>query len=552
MKKRGLATILLAVCVLAATACGGESKQETTAKQETTVTNAVSAETVTEAAADVEGEIQYGGVMRIAQPTFDLSATLGAPYATIGNESNHAQFAVAEPLFWINGEGGIEWLLATGYEVSEDELTYTFDIREGVTFHDGSELDEEVVAWNLQMAIEGGGLSGWKSAEVAGPMKVAVTLDKPNPFFIKANSSKKNIIIVSKAAYDQYGDEYCRTHPVGTGPFVFDSMEVGVVAKFVRNENYWRKDAEGNQLPYLDGIEVSCISDPTVAAAALVNGEIDIYHGDLDNLKENLETYGMENFKMGVGKFPTRVNGIRFMANGREAKLFTDKRLRQAVAYAIDGEAVASAFDKDSIYYTEQVSVEGSPDYEENPIVYGYDPEKAKALLAEAGYPNGFDIELNIDTTPFAAKAAKLYQHYLGQVGINVEILSYATAERNEIQDREDTWAQLLISQTSIEAGDSVAIWNTCSPKRSKYRNMMPFDTEPEMEALYNQVLEASSEEEGYARLKEYNNHCNEICAQYMFLHIYTDVHYYRNDLYPAADRVGGRVMDMAFAHFVK
>lgn len=546
--KRMMSLALTLFLAAGITACGGSNSAESK-DQESKVTVSAEGNAVN---TNSETSSKYGGVMRVGVAGFDLSATLGAPYVTIGNEFILEHFAVAEPLFWLTGDGEIEWLLADGYEVSEDNLVYTFSIRDGIKFHDGSDLDAEVVAWNFNKSIELGSSSGWKSAEAIDKKHVAVTLEEPNPFFMNANATRKNLLIASKKAYDDKGEDYCYTHPVGTGPFVFESMEVGSFAKFRKNENYWRKDAEGNMLPYLDGVEFYCISDPTVAAAALANSEIDVYYGELDNFKENLETYGMDNIKEGVGPVPTRINGIRFIANGREAKLFTDQRLRQAVAYAIDGEAIAKAFKTGTVFYTEQPAVKGYPDYDDSAVVYGYEPEKAKALLAEAGYPDGFDIDLNIDTTPTAAKLAKLYQHYLGQVGINVKIMSYESAERNEIQDRDDTWSQLLVSQTGMSAGDTVYMFNTCSPSRAKYRNMLPFETEPTMIELYNKVLKSESEEEAWKNLKAYNHYVGEICAQYMFLHTYTDIHYYVDNLYPAADVLGGSVIDTALAHFIQ
>ncbi len=532
--KRIIAILLALMMVIGAVYAGGSSES-------------ASAE-VPAAAQTEEKTSRYGGVLHTAQSVFDYSYTIGMPFATTGQEQENALMGIYEKL-WVRGtDGKVKLVLADSYSVSEDGLVYTFVIKQGIKFHDGSDLNAEVVAWNFLKIKEYGYITGIEDAKAVDEYTVQITLTKANPFFLMSNSARTPLYICSKANYDKYGED-SKTRPVGTGPFKFVSMEAGKSIVLTRNENYWGKDEEGNQLPYLDGLEVTVISDPTVAAAALENGEIDLYVGTLSELKSNLETYGIENFLIEKGKVPTKVSGIRFMVNSRNAKLFTDERLRKAVAYAIDGEAVAAMFVEGEVAYTDQIALPGGLDYIENPVVYEYNPEKAKALLAEAGYPDGFDIDINIDTASTSQMLAELYQYYLGQVGINVTIMSYANAERNKIQDSTDVKSQLLVSGTGIN-GDSSNVWNNCSPSRKKWNNMLPFETEPEWVELWNKVSECKDEESAYKALAEYFAYAQEHCTQYLFMHEYKDIKYYKNTIDIQIDKVGDRWLDSSIIYF--
>lgn len=496
-----------------------------------------------------EQVINYGGVLRTAQPNLNYSVTIGTPYATTGDEQETAMAAIYDKLWTRGPDGKVQLVLADSYEISEDGLEYTFVLKQGIKFHDGSDLNAEVVAWNYNKVIEYGYITGIASAEAVDEYTVKVKLSNANPFFLMSNADRTPLYICSKANVEKIGEDAAQTHPVGTGAFEFVSMEVNNSIVLKKNENYWKKDENGNPLPYLDGIEVSAIADPTVAAAALANKEIDVYTGTLDDLVQNLETYGIENFAIEKGSVPTQIRGIRFMANNRNAKLFTDERLRKAVAYAIDGEAIASSFPAGEMVYTEQIALPGGRDYIDSPVVYDYNPEKAKELLAEAGYPNGFEIEINIDTSATGQTLAQLYQYYLGEVGIDVKIMSYSNAERNAIQDREDTWDQLLVSQTGIN-GDSSNVWNNCSPTRSKWRNMLPFDTEPEWVELWYKVAECKTMDDAYAALAEYFAYAQEHCTQYMFMHRYQDIKYSNLNVDLQLDKQGSRWLDSSLVYF--
>lgn len=494
-------------------------------------------------------ESKYGGTVHLAQEVFDYCVTIGTPFATTGQEQETAEKAIFDKL-WVRGaDGKIEMQLADSYTVSEDGLDYIFKLKQGIKFHDGSDFNADVVAWNWNKIKEFGFITNVAGAEAIDEYTVKISLTKPNPFFLMSNAARTPMYMCSKANYEKLG-EASKTNPVGTGPFKFVSMEAGKSIKLEKNENYWRKDTDGSQLPYADAVEITVISDPTVAAAALANGEIDAYIGTLTDLKGNLETYDLSKFTIDTGKVPTKVSGIRFMANSRNAKLFTDERLRKAVAYAIDAKAVADMYPDGEFVYTNQIALPGGLDYIENPVTYDYNPEKAKELLKEAGYPNGFDIDINIDTSANSQMLAELYQYYLGEVGIKVKIMSYANAERNKIQDSDDVKSQLLVSGTSI-TGDSANVWNNCSPSRKKWNNMLPFETEPGWVELWNKVSACSKDiDAAYKALGEYFAYAHEHCTQYLFLHEYKDIKYFSNKVDLQIEKVGDRWVDSALIYF--
>ncbi|MBR3036850.1 MAG: ABC transporter substrate-binding protein [Lachnospiraceae bacterium] len=544
--KKLIALLLSVAMVLSLAACSNQSQSSEKAPDTT-------AQSEKESQSGKESEpapaSKYGGVLHVAQPTMDYTVAMGCPFSITGTEQQTAMEALYDALWRRGADGNIELVLADSYSVSDDGLEYTFKLKDGIKFHDGSDLNAEVVAWNYAKIVETGSITGLESAEAVDANTVKIRLSINNPFFLMANSQKQQWYICSKENYDKNGEDYAMTHPVGTGAFKFVSMEVNKSIVLEKNENYWQKDSDGNALPYLDGVEITAISDPTVASAALSNGEIDVYAGTLADMKLNLETYGLDNFIIDKGSIPTKASGIRFMANNRNAKLFTDERLRKAVAYAIDGEAVAASFADGNMIATDQIAPAGSPDYVANPTTYGYDPEKAKELLKEAGYPNGFEIEINIDQTATSQRLAELYQYYLGEVGITVKIMSYANAERNEIQDRDDTWDQLLVSGTGIN-GDAANVWSNCSPTRKKWANMQPFESEPEWVALWNKVSECVKIDDAYKALAEYWAYAYDHCCTYLFMHEYPDIKYYNKNIDPQLDKIGIRWLDPKFVYF--
>jgi len=371
MKK--LVFILLAVVLVATiafTGCNGD-KETTTAPPSSTSPAATS-----------EGSSKYGGVLKII--TGGGVTNLGYPAESVtGGDLLNAAPCV-ETLVRVDSAGNpIPWL-ATGWELSYDTKSMTMTLQQGVTFHDGTPFNAEAVKYNLDMYVQGplSDIDNVSSVEVVDEYTIKINFSQyqPNFLYILDWSAGR---MVSPAALQTYDKDYLYTHPVGTGPFIFESFKSDVGLKYTKNENYWQ---EGK--PYLDGIEYIYLADRTVALMAFESGEAQVTQFIDPREAERLINTG--NYQL--AKIPAAVIGCVADDTNPDSP-FADIRVRQAVNYAIPKDQLPAL-----VGYGSEAATQPAPDtsWAYNPDVdpYAYDPEKAKALLAEAGYADGFDTAI--------------------------------------------------------------------------------------------------------------------------------------------------------------
>ncbi|HYO32643.1 MAG TPA: ABC transporter substrate-binding protein, partial [Nocardioidaceae bacterium] len=308
-------------------------------------------------------------------------------------------------------------LLAKSWETSEDGLSTTFELQEGVKFHDGSDFNAEVACWNFDrwyntppgvgqtedqsyywISLFKGFAEGdltdsvYESCTVDGDNAITVSLTQPFAGFVAA-LSLPSFSMQSKEAIEQYGasgqedpsqSEYATTHPTGTGPFKFVAWEKGTEITLERNEDYWGEPA------LLDEVQIIPIADPKARADALLNGEIDGFDlvgpADIPRLED--EGYQVLN---------RPAFNILYLGMNQAVKPLDDIRVRQAIAHAIDKEAVIT----NSMPEGTEPALEFVPDtvngYTEDVPQYEYDPEKAEQLLQQAGQED-LTLEFNYPT----------------------------------------------------------------------------------------------------------------------------------------------------------
>ena len=337
---------------------------------------------------------------------------------------------VLQALLHFDEKGNMVSWLAESWETDADAKTITFKLHDGIKFHDGTAFNAEAVKWNIEKYIEN------KRTEVEN----IASMDVVDETTIKINLTEWNssslqaigyfIRYISPTAFEENDKDWAYANPVGTGPFVLDKWEINVSVSFKKNPDYW----EDNE-PKLEAIKMLIIEDAQTAASALKAGEVDVIQAsNIDIAKELIDSkeFDVVLHKNGIGAV-----GIGIIPDSRtEGSPFKDVKVRQALSYAIDENMLAENFGKGYYVTTNQW---GSPDaYTYNPDVegYPYNPEKAKELLAEAGYPNGFNTKL------FSSQATKdvftAVQSYLAEVGINAELVM---ADEAKIQSLYfDTW----------------------------------------------------------------------------------------------------------------
>lgn len=314
--------------------------------------------------------------------------------------------------------------IAESYTVSKDAKTFTFKIRKGVYFHDddcfggsGRELTAEDVKFTLELACSGmkynkmayllvdriegardfqarskstlpdAGISGIK---VKAGNTIEIKLVQPFIGFDKI-LCHANLGILPKEAFDKYGKELGK-HPVGTGPFMLEKMDTdGIVLK--RNPNYWKKDEFGNQLPFLDKVEMTYVKDKRSELMAFRKKQIDIVLeipvDEIENILGSLkEAQAGMNVKHRVESKPSM--SMNYIAFACESAEFKDVNVRKAFNLAVDRKSIVNQLLMGEGWAAEHGFVPSIENYHnENVVGHKFDVTKAKELLAQAGYPDG-------------------------------------------------------------------------------------------------------------------------------------------------------------------
>ena len=356
---------------------------------------------------------KYGGTLVFAT---NAGVNQVDPHRAFTAPDGRAASYYTETLVFTGPNFEIKPLLAKSWDISENGLTYTFHLRKGVKFHNGREMTAKDVKFSYDRimnpktrAAAGFNMKNVKSVEVIDPYTVKITLKKPNGAFLSTGCSVGGqLAIIAEECVPEDGKI---THPIGTGPFKFVEWKHGEYLKVAKFKDYWQKG-----IPYLDEVIVKMVPDPTVQFAALKTGEVDII--------ADLELYKAK----GLLKQPEK--GIQLMKRGELTLMlhfncskppFNDVRVRQAVAYAINREELVTAIWEEFGDPREQFFSEDSIWYLDIPQ-RKRDIAKAKSLLKEAGYPDGFEVALDVCSTyPAMKMEAEVLEQQLRKIGIKVK-----------------------------------------------------------------------------------------------------------------------------------
>jgi peptide/nickel transport system substrate-binding protein len=365
------------VVALTATSCGSndDGGAEAVASQEGIATNLVVPDEPTPGGQLVVGlEAETDGW----DPVANQFASAGLMVAS----------AIYDPLMTATTDGNVEPMLAESMEANADFTEWTINLRPGVTFHDGTEFDSEDVISCIQASREGlftqYGSIAIEDVQAIDPLTVQVSMSEPWASYPWSMAGSSGLMRPAEAV----GDEDFGNHPVGTGPFVFDSWEPGGSLEVVKNEDYWQ---EG--LPYLDSIEYRVFTDPGTRSNALEAGDVDLIQTTSD---EDILRFRTTEF--------TQVEDpdseeTMVMLN-TDAAPFDNLIARQALAYATNqsqliqtiGSGIAlpadSPFSEDEDYWAEDT---GFPTY---------DPEKARELVAQYEAETGQPLEFAFSGVP--------------------------------------------------------------------------------------------------------------------------------------------------------
>ncbi|MBW1996635.1 MAG: ABC transporter substrate-binding protein [Deltaproteobacteria bacterium] len=303
--------------------------------------------------------------------------------------------------------GEFEPQLATGWELAPDKSCYIFKLRKGVEFHDGTDFNAQAVKWNLDMWVKSKRprLDKVKSIEVLDDYTVRVNLSGWDA--VTLSDFSKDTYIVSPTAWKKHGEKWVDYHPVGTGPFKLVEFRRNVHLKYKRFEGYWKKG-----LPYLDGLFVTQIPDPMTAMAALKRGEIDAWTGVDPISGSELKKTG----KWTIYTNPAIHRVIQFNSTDPKS-IWSDKRMREALEYAIDKERIAKVMGRGFFFPIYEIVHSIPPGA--GTVPRKYNPEKARQLIREAGR-EGIRVKMHY-FAGFDQDAFTAIQANLKEVGITLE-----------------------------------------------------------------------------------------------------------------------------------
>jgi len=369
--------------------------------------------------------------------------------------------AVLETLTRFDSTGQFVPWLAESWEQDVAAKTITYKLRQGVKFHDGSAFNAEAVKWNLDqlMAVEKAEFRNLASAEVVDEYTVKLNLKSWDSTMIE--SVTNFVWIMSPTSFDKLGKDNFAKQPVGTGAFVIDSFEQDVKVTFKKNGDYWQ---DGK--PYLDGLEFHIINDPLIASASFKTGDVDGYlMAPMSTVQELQGEANIIRLTSGLG---ARAGG--FITNSANPDSpFADVKVRKALGHAIDSEAITKSLYGDTVINTNQWGVSTSWSYNADVDGQPYDPDKAKQLLAEAGYPKGFKTKL----TGVAADSDRLtaVQAYLKEVGIDAQIDIVEIGKYKDLTGASANWDGIITYNFRGDADLALYMTRNFAPGGPLYAN---------------------------------------------------------------------------------
>ncbi len=355
---------------------------------------------------------QKGGSLIVCQPAeppgLDPTANTAAAIDRVVYSN------IYEGLIKVNENGEYVPGLAESWEVSGNGLTYTFHLRKGVTFHNGEPFNAEVAAWNLKRAMSEESVNphpeyfrGIEKIETPDAGTLVLTLKEVDALLIPHLAEGDATMLPMEG----YGE--AKSKPVGTGPFQFSKWVRGDRVEMVKNPDYWNPE-----LPYLDQVTFKFIGDPSAQVAALKAGDIDVI-GYVAAPESAMALEKDPRFKVYAGS----TTGEVIMSTNNKAEPFDDKLVRQAMAHAIDRQTVV---DLVMFGYGTPIGSHWSPAtpyYKDLTGKFPHDPQKARDLLAEAGYPDGFEAVIKLPAIySYSKRAGEVIADMLGEVGIDLDI----------------------------------------------------------------------------------------------------------------------------------
>ncbi|WP_157016174.1 ABC transporter substrate-binding protein [Mesorhizobium xinjiangense] len=345
---------------------------------------------------------------------------------------------IFEGLTRIGPSGEVQPALAESWEISDDGKVYTFKLREGAKFHDGTDFDAEDVKFTLDRAraddstnAQKGLFEAIETVEVVDPATVTVTLENPQGSFLYNMGWGDAVIVAPESA------ETNKEKPVGTGPFKFDNWAKGSSITISKADDYWGEPA------HLDKAEFRIIPDAAAAVPALLTGDVQAFPqmpaGDaLPQIEAD------SRFEVVIGA----TEGETILSTNNKKAPFDQLKVRQAIAHTLDREAIIAG---NGSGYGTPIGSHFSPAneaYVDLTDTYPHDIEKAKALLAEAGFEDGIKATLKLPPPAYARDGGQVVAAQLREIGIELEIIPVEWAQWLDQVFKQKDYDLTIVSHT--------------------------------------------------------------------------------------------------------
>jgi len=373
-----------------------------------------------EEAEAAEGGIVRGGTLRTG---YNWMPYVSDP-AIDGIGTGYVGLAIAEALIWAGENGNPRPNLVKSWEANEDTTEWILYLQEGVTFNNGKPFGADDVIWNLlhwldpdvgsSMAAKLDMLSP-EGVEKVNDMTIKLTLNRPYADLPLALYDYPSMIAPEGGWTDFYSGD--PADAIGTGPFMLEEFIPDERFVLVANPNYWRLGEDGLQLPYVDKVIVTSGWDDAASLAALIGDEVDLLTNVGQGIVPDLEANGIEVILYDAG-------WITPIVMRTDLEPYDDVRVRQALRLVQDRETIRDLVMPDGRLGYDHWVRSDADEYCPDTDVSGHpqDIEGAKALLAEAGYPDGIEIELSVPSGDFRTDLAQVYKEMAAEAGITVNI----------------------------------------------------------------------------------------------------------------------------------
>lgn len=457
MRKKQLMAAVLAGLMTILAGCGNaESNSEGSADTTAAETTAVSPD-ANAGGQSLEGaisigqtdvEVTEGGTLVVSMPSSPRTLD-PVDYTTM--YELHVIYNVADTLFiWDKEYENFIPNLATDYTVSEDGLSYTVNLRDDVYFQEGEYVKgRKMTAADVKYSLERSKVESatdrvcrdfFDYVEVVSDTQVILHMTSPaGPFMSRL--AEVGTAIVPREEVEGWGEDF-GSHLVGTGPFTLEEVVTDEKIVLKRNENYW------GPKPHVDGVEFRIVADSNQAINAVSTGEVDIAMYLQGEAIRRAQDQGL--------LLQTPASSITYIRYNLQQGPTADPKVRQALTMAVDIDAMVAGiyqYGEGTRAYQPLTAYSWAYNTDFNELVPAYDAKGAKALLAEAGYPDGFTMTLYIGSSNYREKMAQMLQYYWGEIGVTLDIKTSTMAEWTAAIT--DSWQADVVNSYGVSWNES-------------------------------------------------------------------------------------------------